>query len=227
MKTIAQISLGICGVVGSALFTIACADPTTFSNQVEFSAALIGVPTVLDFDSLPAGTTIEDEATANGITFKYNFNGLPMKVTHLYATTSAPNFLGTGDGGMLHDGDDFTMTFSPSSAVGLYFITADPLLDGDIIVAAGGVTAALQAADIQETLPDGSKVYFLGIVDNHEAFSSARIEALAGGFFLYNVDDIITAPVQPVQLVAEGLAKVEIDGEFDVEIDSEATPQIN
>lgn len=222
-----RLSAGVCAFVGATFCAALSAEPMVYVDQVEFAAALPTAPRILDFDHMPAGTTIADAATAEGITFSYDFDGLAMKVAHLYATTSSPNFLGTGDGGMLHDGDDFTMTFSPSSAVGLYFITADPLLDGDIIVAAGGVTAALQAADIQETLPDGSKVYFLGIVDNHEAFSSARIEALAGGFFLYNVDDIITAPVQPVQLVAEGLAKVEIDGEFDAEIDSEATPQIN
>jgi hypothetical protein len=233
MKAIAAILLGVCLMSGSALFNMAFAEPVPFSDHVEFSAALTSVPAVLDFDNLPAGTTIADDTTAHGITFRYSFHGLPMKVTHLYATTSAPNFLGTGDGGMLHDGDDFTIKFGPSSAVGLYFITADPLLDGDITLAAGGTTADLQATDIQETLPDGSKVYFLGIVDNNEAFTSARVEALAGGFFLYNVDDIITAPIdQPSdgqasgqpngqQLVAEELAKVEI------ETDGQLAPQVN
>jgi hypothetical protein len=233
MKAIAAISLGVCLMSGSAMFSMAFAEPVPFSDHVEFSAALTSVPAVLDFDNLPAGTTIADDTTAHGITFRYSFNGLPMKVTHLYATTSAPNFLGTGDGGMLHDGDDFTIKFAPSSAVGLYFITADPLLDGDITLVAGGTTAALQSTDIQETLPDGSKVYFLGIVDNNEAFSSARVEALAGGFFLYNVDDIITAPIdQPSngqQIVAKELTKVEVEpgGELDGEFESGLVPQVN
>jgi hypothetical protein len=105
---------------------------------------------------------------------------------------------------MLHDGDDFSMSFAPVSAIGLFFITADPLLDGDLKMAAGGATAVLKATDVQETLPDGSKVYFLGVIDNEAAFSSADVEALAGGFFLYNIDDIVTAPANPSVRVAEG-----------------------
>jgi hypothetical protein len=203
MKAITRVTLGTCAIVASAIFNVVSAEPTAYSSQAEFSAALTSAPTVLDFDHLAAGTTIDADGTAGGITFSYNFNGMPMKVTHLYATTSAPNFLGTGDGGMLHDGDDFTMSFAPATAVGLFFITADPLLDGDITVSAGGVTAVLRADDVQETLPDGSKVYFLGIVDNGGAFSSASVEALAGGFFLYNVDDITTAPALRTHIVAE------------------------
>ncbi len=190
--------------LGSTITNSVNADPATFSSEVEFTAALDATPEILDFDQLPAGTTIATESVTGGITFSYDFDGLPMQVTHLYATTSAPNFLGTGDGGMLHDGDDFTMSFAPAAAIGLFLITADPLLDGDITMAAGGITASLKAADVRATLPDGSKVYFLGIVDNDAAFSSAAVEALAGGFFLYNVDDIITAPATQPQRVAVG-----------------------
>jgi len=176
----------------------ATAEPTVYSGLAEFAAALPTEPTVLDFDRMPAGMTIEASASAGGITFEYDFDGPAMKVTHLYATTSAPNFLGTGDGGMFHDGDDFTLSFSPGSAIGLFFISADPLLDGDISIRVGNVTANLVVGDVHETLTDGSRVYFLGIVDDQAAFTSARVEALAGGFFLYNVDDIITAPLHDV-----------------------------
>jgi hypothetical protein len=192
-----------CILIVGAIFNTASADPMMFSNRSDFSTVLTSVPTVLDFDQMPAGTTIKDDGSVGGITFSYNFNGMPMKVTHLYATTSAPNFLGTGDGGMLHDGDDFTISFAPATAIGLHFITADPLLDGDITVTAGGVTVSLSAEDVEETLPDGSKVYFLGIVDNDGSFSSASVEALAGGFFLYNVDDIVTTPAVRTHIVAE------------------------
>lgn len=173
----------------------AFAEPVVFSDHAEFTAALPTAPRILDFDQMAPGETIADAATAGGITFNYDFEGLAMKVAHLYATTSAPNFLGTGDGGMFHDGDDFTLTFEPGSAIGLYFISADPLIDGDIKVIAGGATAALDARRVQHTLPDGSRVYFLGIVDTEAPITRARVEALIGGFFLYNVDDIITAPI--------------------------------
>jgi hypothetical protein len=188
------------------LFALACgvtqAEPTAFADQSSFAAALPGQARVLDFDHLDPGTTIEDAATAGGITFKYDFDGLSMKVAHLYATTSSPNFLGTADGGMFHDGDDFTLLFEPGSAIGLFFISADPLVDGDIKVIAAGVTASLQAQDVHDTLPDGSRVYFLGIVDTQAPITSARVEALPGGFFLYNVDDIITAPIASPSMAA-------------------------
>lgn len=204
MQAIIKVWLGVYVAFGSAAINVLHAEPATFSDPAKFYASLQGVPTILDFDQLPAGTTITANSAAEGITFIYDFNGLPMQVSHLYATTSAPNFLGTSDGGMFHDGDDFTMSFAPVTAIGLFFITADPLLDGDLKMVAGGATALLKALDVQETLPDGSKVYFLGVIDNEAVFSSADVEALPGGFFLYNVDDIVTAPANPPRRVAEG-----------------------
>ncbi|MAF84857.1 MAG: hypothetical protein CL797_12255 [Chromatiales bacterium] len=187
--------MGVCAVFSIATIGTSSAEPVTYSGLAEFILALPSEPNILDFDLMPAGTTIEDSASAGGITFEYDFDGLPMKVAHLYATTSAPNFLGTGDSGMFHDGDNFMLSFPPGNAIGLFFISADPLLDGDISVTAGSVTAELIAENVHATLTDGSRVYFVGIVDAQTAMTSAHIEALAGGFFLYNVDDIITAPV--------------------------------
>ena len=203
MKKIIPLAAGACMVISMSGIATAGAEPIAYSNYAEFSAALPTEPKILDFDQLPAGMTIEDAATAGGITFQYDFNGLPMKVAQLYATTSAPNFLGTSDGGIFHDGDNFTLSFVPGSAIGLFFISADPLLDGDISITAGNMTANLVATDVHATLTDGSRVYFLGIVDDEQGFSSANVEALAGGFFLYNVDDIITAPFS--QTVTAGL----------------------
>jgi hypothetical protein len=208
MKKTARLSLGICATFASGMLTSVSAEPVTFSDQAGFFAALPGPATTLDFDGLPAGTTIGAESATGGIKFSYDFNGLSMKVTHLYATTSAPNFLGTGDAGMLHDGDNFRISFAPASAIGLFFITADPLVDGDITVAAGGATAVLKSADVQETLPDGSKVYFLGVIDAEKSMSQAEIEALPGGFFLYNVDDIVMVPADQSQFVATDQTEV-------------------
>ena len=202
MITKRRLSAGVCAFVGAIFCGALSAEPMAFVDQAAFTAALPGAPRILDFDHIPAGTTIADAATAEGITFSYNFDGLDMKVAHLYATTSSPNFLGTGDGGMFHDGDNFMLKFAPGSAVGLFFISADPLIDGDITVVANGITATLVADQVHETLPDGSRVYFLGVVDTDTPFSEARVEALAGGFFLYNVDDIITAPLASLPSVA-------------------------
>ena len=190
-----RLASGACAFLSALFCGALSAEPAVFADQRAFADALPNTPRVLDFDHMPPGTTIEDAATAGGITFSYDFEGLSMRVAHLYATTSAPNFLGTADGGMFHDGDNFTLIFEPGSAIGLFFISADPLVDGDIKVSAGGATATLSAKRVQETLPDGSRVYFLGVVDAEAPITQARVEALAGGFFLYNVDDIITAPI--------------------------------
>lgn len=209
------LSAGVCAFLMATFGGVLSAEPVAYVDQVAFTAALPGMSRILDFDRIPAGTTIADAATAEGITFSYDFDGLAMKVAHLYATTSAPNFLGTGDGGMFHDGDNFMLKFAPGSAVGLFFISADPLIDGDITVIANGVTATLVADQVQETLPDGSRVYFLGVVDAETPFSEARVEALAGGFFLYNVDDIITAPVANLPSVArnnQGVTRAVLPG---------------
>jgi hypothetical protein len=195
MNAIARLSVGICALIGVGTAGVTQAEPRMYSNYADFAAALPAKPAILNFDALNAGATIADAGTAEGITFRYDFQGLRMKVAHIYATTSAPNFLGTNDGGVFHDGDDFSLSFLPSSAIGLYFISADPLISGDLTVSAAGVTAALDAEDVQETLPDGSRVYFLGIIDDQQPFDIANVVALAGGFFLYNVDDIITAPI--------------------------------
>ncbi|MBT77210.1 MAG: hypothetical protein QF789_05755 [Gammaproteobacteria bacterium] len=195
MKKIKLFLIGVCTVIGMVTVGASSAEPVTYSGLAAFIDALPTEPSILDFDLMPTGMTIEDSESAGGITFKYDFDGLPMKVAHLYATTSAPNFLGTGDSGMFHDGDNFILSFPPGHGIGLFFISADPLLDGDISVTAGSVTAELIAENIHATLADGSRVYFVGIIDAQTAMTSAYIEALEGGFFLYNVDDIITAPL--------------------------------
>ena len=201
-----RLTVGACTLISAACCGSLSAEPMTFADQAAFTAALPALPQVLDFDHMAAGTTIEDAMTTGGITFSYDFEGLAMKVAHLYATTSSPNFLGTVDGGMFHDGDDFTLTFEPGNGIGLFFISADPLVDGDIKVTAGGATASLVALQVQETLPDGSRVYFLGVVDTEVPITQARVEALPGGFFLYNVDDIMTAPVDATSVASNEAA---------------------
>lgn len=182
--------------------TSVLAEPTAFTRYAEFLSSAPGPVSTLNFDELEPGTTIAEASTTSDITFEYDFGGIPMKIAHLYATTSTPNFLGTSDGGMFHDGDDFSMSFPAGHAIGLFFITADPMFDGDLTLTASGATASLTTASIERTLPDGSSVYFLGIVDREASFTRAHIVALAGGFFLFNVDDIVTAPTKNLSTTA-------------------------
>jgi len=186
--------LSVCSLISCFFCANGFAEPVAFTRFADFVSASPVPVSKLDFDHLEPGTTIAKASSAGGITFEYDFGGIPMKIAHLYATTSTPNFLGTGDGGMFHDGDDFSLSFPEGHAIGLFFITADPMFDGDLTLTAGGTTASLSTANMEKRLPDGSSVYFLGIVDRDASLSRADIVALAGGFFLFNVDDIVTAP---------------------------------
>jgi hypothetical protein len=176
----------------------------TYTNQAAFAAALPGVAQTLDFDSVAAGTIISSGSAVGGITFTYNFGGVEMAITDgnqfggggPYDTTSSPNFLGTDDADLFQDGDDFDLTFGATNAIGMYFITADIMLDNDITLTASGATASLVAADVQQTLPDFSEVFFLGVIDDTNTFSAASIGTDGGAVnFLYNVDDITTSVI--------------------------------
>jgi len=193
---------------------IAHATPVTFTDFALFSASLPTPAKTLDFDSLTGGDIIASGDTVDGITFNYDFGGVLMQVgddvVPGFDTTSPPNFLGTDDGDLFQDGDNFDLSFGSSFAVGMFFITADLLFDDDIQLTAGGVTASLIASDLQSTLPDLSDVYFLGVVDDMNGFTTASVTTPQGqGFFLYNVDDITTAPVpepSTMLLLGSGLA---------------------
>ena len=146
-----------------------------------------------------------------------------MQVSKAFATTSGLRFLGTDDGDLFQSGDNFTLTFAASNAIGMYFITHDTLLDEDIQLTRGGGAVNLLAADIQQTLNDGSSVYFLGLVavrplaapahaldaaleegvervlhDSASTFSSADVTSFCCGAFLFNVDDIVRAGPQSI-----------------------------
>lgn len=84
------------------------------------------------------------------------------------------------------------------------------LFDGDLALTAGGATALLDVDAVEQTLPDGALVFSLGVVDDAAPFTSASLEncAACGGFFTYNVDDIVTAVPEPgvALLLGTGLA---------------------
>jgi PEP-CTERM motif len=167
--------------------------PMAFTDHAAFQAAAPGALSTLDFDALSAGTIISSGGTVGGITFTYDFGGVQMMVSDVFSTTSPSNFLGTDDADIFQDGDDFGLSFAPTNALGMFFLSADFLFDGDISFLAGGVTASLEESAVEQILPDGSHAYFLGVVDTATAFTSAAIVANGGPggpFFFYNVDDI-------------------------------------
>jgi hypothetical protein len=179
----------------------------TYTDQAAFMAALPGPASTLDFDSLAAGTLIPSGSAVGGITFTYDFGGTQLAVTDgnqfggggPFDTTSGANFLGTDSSDLLLDDDDFSLSFAASHAVGLFVITAETpgfsLFDDDIQLNAGGTTALLDVDNVQQTLSDGI-VFFLGIIDDSAAFTSASLSTPnSSGAFLYNLDDITTSAV--------------------------------
>ena len=217
-KTATRLLLCLSAVVG--LPAAAGAVPTAYTSSAAFLTALPGAPTTASFDGLSSGDAIASGDSADGITFSYAFgDGVQLIVTDgtaaggggPFATTSAPNFLGTTDLDVLLDGDDLALGFSGASAIGLFIITAEvpgtTLFDGDLGLAAAGITAFLDVDAVEQTLPDGI-VYFLGVIDPAASFSSASLDSFGGGgAFAFNVDDVVTAVPEPgtALMVALGL----------------------
>ena len=200
---------GLLAALCCALSIAAPAGAQTFSDRALFEAAITGFArSVLDFDAILAGKRIASDETVSGVTFSYDFGEVSLTVTDAFDTTSGANALGTDDAGLLLDGDEFELSFAPANAVGLFVTTADAMFDGDITLSAGGQTASLQAVDVQEILPDEGQVFFLGIVDADASFGEARIDNIGGGFFFYNVDDIVTATVPEPGASAAWLASI-------------------
>ncbi len=186
------------------------AAPTAYTSAVAFFASLPGPATTAGFDALASGASIPSGGAATGITFDYDFDGVDLIVTDgtaaggggAFETISAPHFLGTSDLDVLVDGDDLGLGFAAANAVGLFVITAETpglsLFDGDIRLAAAGATASLDVDDVQATLSDGSRVYFLGVIDAGSTFGSASVGTFGiGGAFAFNVDDMVTALPEP------------------------------
>lgn len=213
-----QKALGVLGVLAALAFPNAAqAAATVHTSSVAFFAALPGSATVARFDALPSGHVIASGSAANGITFGHALGDVHLIVTpgslsgsgSSFPTTSAPHFLGTSDLDMLLDGDDLALGFAGSNAVGLFIITAEKpgvsLFDGDIRLTAAGAVAALDVDDVQATLADGSRVFFLGVIDGSSTFAAANVGTFgAGGEFAFNVDDVVTALPEPGLVAATG-----------------------
>jgi hypothetical protein len=198
---------------------------TTYTDQAAFLAALSNPVNTLDFDSTAAGTLIPSGSALGGLTFTYNFGGASLAVTDgnqfggggPFDSTSGANFLGTDNSDLLIDDDDFDLSFAASNAIGFSVITAEipgtSFFDDDIQLTAGGTTALLDVDALQNTLGDGSLVFFIGIIDDSASFTGASLATPgSSGSFIYNIDDITTtsAAVVPIPgavwLFGSGLA---------------------
>ena len=157
--------------------TLVHTDISSFNFALDADATI----TVLDFDSLQSGDDILDGNVLDGFEFDFDFSGVDLQVGGGSTTSSEPNYLGTTDADMLQDGDDFDIVMEPSNAFGLFFISKDALLDGDITLSFNGAAVQAVATDVQQTLEDGSLVYFLGVTNEAETSTLASITTLGNG----------------------------------------------
>ena len=211
----------------SALPGAALGAPSIYTSSIAFLSSLPGPAMTAGFDALASGAVIPAGTAANGITFDYDFGNVGLIATpgfidghgNAFATTSSPHALGTTDLDVLLDGDDLALRFASANAVGFFLITAETpgvtLFDGDVRVTAGGAVASLDVDAVQATLADGSRVYFLGIVDPVARFDAASLGTFgAGGEFAFNVDDVVTAVPEPTwpSLLPIGLCLLAVVG---------------
>jgi hypothetical protein len=181
----------------------------TFTDRASFDAELSNLSSpdirVLDFENSSVNDLIPSGSTLEGITFTYLISDgqggfIDMKVADQFDTTSGSNYLGLDDPGNFNQfiaGDAFNLNLGGGfNALGLYFITSDPLFAGDILLRTALGTAVNSSVE-ESILGDGGFLYFIGLVSPDLSFGLAeiRFDPAAVGTFLYNVDDIVTAKV--------------------------------
>jgi hypothetical protein len=186
------------------------ADASVFTSRSAFLAATSGADIRnVDFETPVPGSTLASGASTDVVTWTYSLSGAQLALTDGTSFGAAPSpasatsgsaFLGTDDLDHLQDGDVLGLGFSaPAQGIGLYVLSRDPLQDGDVVLTAGGESAALVAAAVEQTLPDGSNVWFLGVVDPGATLTGASIGYALDGTtdFLWNADDVVVAVPEP------------------------------
>ena len=165
-----------------------------YTNYANFLAATSGMSTdIEDFDTYTAGDTIADGGALGAITYGYDFGGgESLMISDAFDTTTSPNFLGTDVFDLIPDGEArFSMSFDPVRAVGMFFLSIDFLIDGDIALSSGSDSVSLLVADLVSTRPGGESVFFLGLLDTlGDGIAGVDIETATSDLFSYNIDDI-------------------------------------
>lgn len=190
---------------------------TGFTDRATFDAAIAGYQDlqVLDFDAVPAGTTIPNGGALDGVRFAYSIDGFELRVIDVFGTTSGANSLGLDADDALLSGDTFTMGFDRTiHAVGVYAIGED-LLAGDFELRLPGGAFVANGAVPDVVLTDGV-AFFLGLVesDPEAGFTSVELASIqpAAGDFSWNADDVVSAVAVPEPAGGATLAMAVLSG---------------
>lgn len=196
------------------------AGATTYTTESSFAAATTGLTTE-NFDGAALGSVT---GPIDGLTFTANIAGGGMlSIANTFDTTSGTQYLGSSlPGNSFASQDNFTVTLpSASTAVGMYLLIGGPLSGDDFTLSVAGGDA-MNSAVPEETLGDGTIVYFLGLTST-TPFTSATLglttPAGAADGPYWNVDDLsygtangsMTPPVpepSSLLLLGAGLAAV-------------------
>ncbi|GJL56436.1 MAG: hypothetical protein NPIRA02_35680 [Nitrospirales bacterium] len=173
-----------------------------FTDRSAFQTALPGQTSVINFDDVDAGTSIQDGVPFQGTRFTSNVDNIPgregLLVSAEFLTTSPLNYLGVNDGfsNEFLFGDELTLNFTqPVRAVGLLVIAGpDAALANDFLLTAGG-GSVFNSGIPEQRLFDGGEVFFLGLI-NDQGFSTAQLISFGDQIDTslgFNVDDISTA----------------------------------
>lgn len=170
-----------------------------YSSRSAFDAAAGSPVSLTDFESFATANVASGNAL-DGLTFTYSFGNVSLKIVDSLATTSGVKSLGTDDRDFLADGDLLDLSFAPRRGLGVYVLSSDALLDGDIRLTVGSTVASLVAASPQVGLGGGRFAWFLGVQsDDGATFTSASLTTHGGGgAFNYNLDDFVTVSVAAV-----------------------------
>ncbi len=184
------------------LFTGTTYGATAYTDYDSFMADLTGTINVLDFEGMD-GHIIENNDTVGGVTFSYpeilSIGGISMMVNEFEELGIIDDFT-TDYYEDFMNGDGFSLSFAPSNAIGMYFITSNTINNGDFTITANGVSADLDISSTFIDLGDGYYGFFVGIIDDETPIISADITSNfdADPGFYYTVDDIVTTSAVPV-----------------------------
>ncbi len=173
------------------------ADLIPYTSRSAFDTAAISPVSVLDFESFPIAN-VNAGNSLGGVTFSYSLGSVSLKVVNSLSTTSGTKSLGTDDLDRLQDGDNIDLSFAARSGFGLYVVSSDVLLSGDVGLQVNGTEALLNTSASPISLGGGRTAWFLGVQsDDGTSFSTAKLTTYGGGgAFNYNLDDFVS--VSPV-----------------------------